>query len=166
MSDLISHTEIVDAHCLNVSRHRPVVCRLLIPDNHINTRDTINVYTSNPINWRRVLDPHITQFNHELTSDPDMTYIATSKRSQPAMDWSYSTLTDWIMSHANACLPKKRYKRHLKSYWNEELKSLHQEKKQSSVSYGVGKVALVNMNVADFGVLSSVYAIVAYIPKT
>ena len=60
MSDLISHTEIVDAHCLNGSRHRPVVCRLLIPDNHIDTRDTINVDTSNPINWRRALDYHIT----------------------------------------------------------------------------------------------------------
>ena len=82
MSDLISHTEIVDAHCLNGSRHRPVVCGLLIPDNHIDTRDTINVDTSNPIYWRRVLDLHITQFNHELTSDPDMTYIATSKLTQ------------------------------------------------------------------------------------
>ena len=83
MSDLISHTEIVGAHCLNVSRHRPVVCRLLIPGNHIDSRDTINVDTSNPINWRRILDHHITQFNHELTSDPDMTCIATSKLTQP-----------------------------------------------------------------------------------
>jgi len=61
---------------------------LLIPDNHIDTRDTINVDTSNPINWRRVLDHHITQFNHELTSDPDMTYIATSKLTQPEIDRS------------------------------------------------------------------------------
>ena len=109
MSDIISHTELVDAHCLNGSRHRPVVCGLLIPDNHIDTRDTINVDTSNPINWRRVLDLHITQFNHELTSDPDMTYIATSKLTQPEIDWSYSTLTYMILSHDNACLPKKRY---------------------------------------------------------
>ena len=27
-------------------------------------------------------------------------------------------------------MPKLRYKRHLKPYWNEELKSLHQEMKQ------------------------------------
>ena len=47
MSDLISHTELVNDHCLNVSRHRPVV---LIPDSHIDTCDTINVDTSNPIN--------------------------------------------------------------------------------------------------------------------
>jgi len=130
MSDLISHTEIVDAHCLNVSRHRPVVCRLLIPGNHIDSRDTINVDTSNPINWRRILDHHITQFNHELTSDPDMTCIATSKLTQPEIDRSYSTLTDRILYHANACLSKKRYKRHLNPYWNEELKSLNQEMKQ------------------------------------
>jgi len=144
MSDLISHTEIVDAHCLKVSRHRPVDCRLLIPDSHIDTLDTINVDTNNLINWRRALDHHITQFNHELTSDQDMTYIATSKLTQPEIDRSYSTLTDRILSHDNACLPQKRYKRHLKPYWNEELKSLHQEM-NSYVPYGVGKVALVNM---------------------
>ena len=47
MSDLISHTELVNDHCLKVSCHRPVV---LIPDSHIDTCDTINVDTSNPIN--------------------------------------------------------------------------------------------------------------------
>ena len=90
--DLIQYCEIVDDQCLNVSRHRPVICRLAIPGLDIHPTITINPESS--INWKRVQNEHVDNYIHRLTTDPSLVALVSSSiQMAPEIDKAYSTLT-------------------------------------------------------------------------
>ena len=90
--DLIQYCEIVDDQCLNVSRHRPVICRLAIPGLDIHPTITINPESS--INWKRVQNEHVDNYINRLTTDPSLVaLVSSSLQMAPEIDKAYSTLT-------------------------------------------------------------------------
>ena len=56
--------------------------------------------------------------------------MSSSIQMAPEIDKAYSTLTTQLLQHADKSLPKKRYKSHLKPYWNDGLSQLHREMRQ------------------------------------
>ena len=90
--DLIQYCEIVDDQCLNVSRHRPVICRLAIHGLDIHPTTIINPESS--INWKRVQNEHVDNYIHRLTTDPSLVaLVSSSLQMAPEIDKAYSTLT-------------------------------------------------------------------------
>lgn len=124
----VKSCEICDDNALNVSRHRPIFCNLLIPvfsnDNKYEQADVVR------INWKKVTNEHTNQYQSILQSNEALIKIKERElTSEVTLDQTYTTLVYEIKKATQTSFPKKKFKRFLKPYWNQELGNLHREMK-------------------------------------
>ena len=126
---------------LNVSRHRPVFCRLSLPVNCYEEATAQVDGTCSIINWRKVNDENINSYKFALENNVNLLKLSECDLSSfAAVDQAYSSLVYEVKSCAENCFPLKKFKRFLKPYWNKELRDLHHKMKtKRGVWTGAGK---------------------------
>ncbi|XP_045157960.2 uncharacterized protein LOC123524101 [Mercenaria mercenaria] len=124
MYDCVTHCEVMDDSCLNVSRHRPVLCKLEIPISA--TRDYIATDSENmKINWKKVSDVQVTEFQRRLKDISSLQYYAHKQLNNQDIDKFYEIISSSLNKCAGCIFPKKRFRPYLKPYWNSRLTELH-----------------------------------------
>jgi len=73
------------------------------------------------INWKSVNNNHILQYCNLLGK----ALLSTDLNGSMNACELYSVLCENMRSCAKDCFPTKRYKRHLKPFWTDELASSH-----------------------------------------
>ena len=118
--DTVAYCKIQDDDVLNVSRHRPVICSLNIPQSDL-------VYDDRPshIAWqkldRSVLQLYESELNNLLLEQPFGLY----DNVYSCIDSRYNAIVDCIKTVSDATLPRTKFLSYLKPYWNSSLKDLH-----------------------------------------
>ena len=115
--DSVNHCEVADDACLNISRHRPIVFCI---DILMHVDKPIDIMKCS-INWKSVNNNHILQYCNLLGE----ALLSTDLNGSMNASELYSVLCENMRSCAKDCFPRKRYKRHLKPFWTDELASFH-----------------------------------------
>lgn len=126
---------------LNVSRHRPVFCRLSVPVSCYEEATAQVDGTCSIINWRKVNDENIYNYKFALENNVNLLKLSECDPSSfAAVDQAYSSLVYEVKSCAENRFPLKKFKRFLKPYWNKELRDLHDKMKTKRGEWmGAGK---------------------------
>ncbi|XP_053395834.1 uncharacterized protein LOC128555985 [Mercenaria mercenaria] len=127
--DCVNLCTILDDNCLNVSRHRPVICSLSLPL-VIDMKDDIKSKTR--INWKKVTDDEISCYVETLNNTEELLQARYQKiESNDDIDRQYELIVSAITSTSSKSIRKRKFKSFLKPYWNENLSALHNTIKQS-----------------------------------
>lgn len=119
--DLIIHCEIATDHCLNVSRHKPILFCL-----DCNIAGSVgNVDTTQCVNWRRVNATLSDQYCMLVNSDSDIQTIGNNELDEWGIVSSYHKLCNKLTEYSQIAFPQKSYKPFTKPYWTTELNNLH-----------------------------------------
>ncbi|KAH3755743.1 hypothetical protein DPMN_190442 [Dreissena polymorpha] len=121
--DLVSHCEILDDDCLNVSRHRPVTVNINFPvsDGKFN----ISEESFKRISWKRATDAQISDYvGNDTNSLNQCTYVCDSKEF---IDSTYTTLCDVLTGAVGTCIGHRPFQSHSKPYWDSGLREYHKQ---------------------------------------
>ncbi|WAR26627.1 LOW QUALITY PROTEIN: hypothetical protein MAR_012331 [Mya arenaria] len=121
--DCISKCFVFDDSCLNVSRHVPVFLQLHVP-NIVFTDNEAHVPNVCP-NWRKANNCDIDMYNNCIERDRDILHIGACDLDIDGIDNACNMLAVKLSYYADTCIPKKRFMKFLKPYWNTNLKNAH-----------------------------------------
>ena len=116
----MAYCKIQDDDVLNVSRHRPVICSLNVPQSDL-------FYDDRPshIAWqkldRSVLQLYESELHNLLLEQPFGLY----DNVYSCIDSRYNAIVDCIKTVSDSTLPRTKFRSYLKPYWNSSLKDLH-----------------------------------------
>lgn len=125
--------EISDDDCLNVSRHRPIFCRIRTPE-----YQRLPYYSSNDISisWRKVTGETTDEFKTCLSSNEVLRNLQNCDiNTKDAIDSAYCNLVNEVKNTALQCFPIKQFKHFLKPYWSDELNTLHKDMKRKRAAW-------------------------------
>jgi len=120
--DFVTHCEIADDNCLNVSRHRPILCCLSISIHPVETVGNMKQC----FNWKRISNVHVLKYCESLNN-------ATCNHAldDQDIDQTYDLLCKIMRDCAEQNFPVKKRSRHQKPFWSDELVRLHDVMSQS-----------------------------------
>ena len=116
--DQITHCEVADDNCLNVSRHRPILCCLGVNVDNAIAHDSY--VSKGAINWKRDSRLDYNQYNRTVSSDADLCNVQEKVLTRNDIDCAYGFVTDRLVNVALKTFPVKRSRHYAKSYWCEE----------------------------------------------
>ena len=121
--DLVVHCEVADDICLNMSRHKPILCCLSIPI-HCTEHDDAHVRCF--VNRKKVSPLSIEQYNHMLLNDALLSAYLNDELTDECIDNLYHDVCIKLVGFANMVCPviRKRWT-FSKPYWCDELTTLH-----------------------------------------
>ena len=122
--DIVTRAEIFDDSSLNVSRHRPVMVCIDIPncDNMFNETMCIN-----RVNWKRATEVQLCNYVESVTESEIIQNSPSVYESAKDVEASYETLCDILTGSASNSIGHRSFQSHLKQFWNSELGSSHGE---------------------------------------
>lgn len=116
--------EICDDEALNVSRHRPIICQVRVPNQQ--PEYAISNPVSCIINWKRADVDTIQRYRDNLENNHQIiNLVESSFESKFSIDKAYTDLVGTLKYCAKQSFPRKRYKSYLKPYWTTDLTELH-----------------------------------------
>ena len=115
---------ISDDDCGNLSFHRPIFCKIKACN---VTNGLLKTKEKSKIAWKNMCDPVIRENYQRNVADA---FVQLNINDLMLSDISSieNTLTDvtnLLQSCANRCIPKVNFKKHLKPYWKQGLKTIH-----------------------------------------
>ena len=117
-----------DDNALNVSSHRPILCKILIPS-FLPVAHSFTV--PEKVKWNRAKSEHITAYQIYLESNNDaLNMLSGDILSNSDIDDLYLNIVSLVKGATDKCIPKSIFKHCLKPYWNSELSQFHKEMKQ------------------------------------
>jgi hypothetical protein len=121
--DCVDTCSILDDNCLNVSRHRPVICSLSLPVIKETTYDALSDYR---INWKKVTSDELQIYSEKLNVSEQL----LKARFQPIVsnddiDQQYELIVSAMKTASEESIRKRKFKPFLKPYWNKDLSNLH-----------------------------------------
>lgn len=120
--------EICNDDALNVSRHRPVFCRVRIPAQY---EESPNICSENNLNWKKVDVDCANSYKENLLLNDTLNALAQSDlNSKTEIDKAYTDFVQEVKAVAKQHFPVKKYRHYLKPYWTDELSILHREMKR------------------------------------
>lgn len=119
-TDLVVHCEIADDHCLNVSRHRPILCSI-----SCHTLSSESQIRKSSTNWKRVNHDHIDMYQNLVSIDQELNNYAHNSLNVKDIDDAYEIMCEKLIKYSDSVFPRKKYKPHLKPFWSTELDLLH-----------------------------------------
>ena len=120
--DTVMSCKLLDDHVLNVSRHRPVICRITVP--LINFENQSQSFSSH-VKWEK-LDESVLQLYESEVSDSLLSYSCTADLDpKQKLEQKYTHIVNSIIEVSDSVLPKSQFKPYLKPYWDSTLKDLH-----------------------------------------
>ncbi|MES9879758.1 MAG: reverse transcriptase family protein [Sedimenticola sp.] len=119
--DTLVSCHIMDDTALNVSNHRPVLCCIAFP--HFDNSENIEL---NHTNWKRVTPEQIQLYVVTLSNNVDLLTAQSMEIRHPEdIDVLYDILTRSLLDAANRSIPKRKFVRFLKPYWNNNIQEAH-----------------------------------------
>lgn len=119
----IQACEICVDDVLNVSRHRPLRCRIRMPVQH---PETYVILTDSPINWKKLDDRTVQNYQVTLSCNETLQNLCNSSiATTDSIARAYGDIVRELKSIARQIFPVKTYRRYLKPYWTNELSALH-----------------------------------------
>ncbi|MES9994111.1 MAG: reverse transcriptase family protein [Candidatus Thiodiazotropha sp.] len=119
---MVSFCEIVDDDVLNVSRHRPVICEISTPITCFSTGELSNV---SHIKWNRISTTELEMYSSRLAETLDNVDYSNVPYASDRIQQRYDNIVCNIISCSDEILPKTKFRRFLKPYWDQSLKDLH-----------------------------------------
>ena len=121
--DIIISCEILEDNAINVSTHRPIVCEITMPLFDNISQDT----KSTPrLKWSKASVSNLNEFEYFMNTDSSLNQLLeTDISSTDQIDYIYSVMVESLVKISNNCIPKTKFRKFLKPYWNSELSSLH-----------------------------------------
>jgi len=117
-----SSCEIADDNALNVSNHRPVLCRLNVPQ--ILKVDICN--RDRRLKWEKATSDNLNDYECDLNCSETLKHILLMDIVTDAdIEKVYTGLLKVLLEASDRYIPKASFKRFLKPYWNSELTVLH-----------------------------------------
>ena len=121
--DLINKCCVLDDNCLNVSAHRPILVELSI---HIEKIPNQTCFKS--IKWNKVTPEQLAFYRNAITEDFEQCNAATDQSSITTPDQIldlYDKILNVIKKASETHLPRSKFRKFLKPYWNKALKDSH-----------------------------------------
>lgn len=119
--DLVTHCEVADDCCLNLSRHRPIFCCL-----NVQCTSSYTDIIRNCINWKKCDPIHTNLYEQSVSQN-----LGNINVCDMGADRYYEILCNTLCDSANTVFPMKRYRPFLKPYWCDELTSMHRTMKRA-----------------------------------
>ncbi|WAQ95794.1 hypothetical protein MAR_028484, partial [Mya arenaria] len=104
--DMFTNCEIIDDHCLNVSRHRPVFAILHVPLN-IGYDNCEHYEMGNTLNMRKIVEHYIIRYNDFISSDLELSYFEHCNMSISDIDNAYAILTSKLKDYSFQAIPEE-----------------------------------------------------------
>ena len=123
-TDLVTHCEVAGDACLNVSRHRPILCSFDCPG-----RMEAECASEKTTNWKKCSPDDVFEYQRRLINDIGLSRLVNSELGCSSIDSAYEKVCDSLYNHATSVFPKKSYRSYLKPYWTEELSISHKQLK-------------------------------------
>ena len=121
--DYVLSCEILDDDALNVSNHRPLFCKFQLP---ILSHSTNDVHVKPRLKWAKATSKSLIEYESFLEENVTLSYqrnVHISLTGQ--IDELYNILVSEILKSSDLFIPKTKFKRFLKPYWNDDLSKLH-----------------------------------------
>ena len=118
--DTVVYCTIQDDDVLNVSRHRPVICCLQVPQTDLICEDKQSHFAWHKLD-QSALRMYEAELSRLLTLQP--AYLGTDIES--CIDSRYNAIIDCVKAVSDSTLPKTSFRPYLKPYWSRVLKDLH-----------------------------------------
>ena len=126
----VSGCHVGEPHILNNSDHLPVFSTMNVGSIALTTCE----YNAPPtVNWGKLnLEDRLVKYEHKLLPEVESVIerLTNTTPSIELVEWAFSTLTD-TFNRVSADLPRCKFKRHLKPYWNDQLSVLKSLKVKS-----------------------------------
>ena len=126
-TDSISKCEILDDNCLNVSRHRPVICSVNIPT--LSDVENNSGYNNYSINWNKIKQTDKYKYESYLKNSNELKTACNMIQCKNDIDHFYDVLVQNIQYTSDNSFPKYKFRDYLKPYWNDSLTNAHKEMK-------------------------------------
>jgi hypothetical protein len=121
--DTVAHCEILDDDCLNVSRHRPVLCTVNLP--LAEEPCDYSLQNDSNVSWKKVTQEHIDTYLAAIHSTLSGFEDAFTLNDEAEIERFCSFLTDTFVACGAHAFPKSKFRHYLKPYWNEQLSDFH-----------------------------------------
>ena len=132
--DTVTYCTIQDDDVLNVSRHRPVICCLQVPQTDLVCEDK-----PSHIAWHKLDQSALRLYETELNSLILLQPTKLGTDIESCIDSRYNAIIDCVKTASNSTLPKTNFRLYLKPYWSNYLKELlavMREKRRNWISSG------------------------------
>ena len=124
-ADCVTHCEIIEDNCLNVSTHRPIYSSICIPVEAIYNCSNFNLPNYH-VNWRKVKPADVNLYQDTLNnSDFLLNFHNYPLSCTDAIDQAYDNIVSNIVSSSQKCFKSSKFKHFLKPYWNADLSKAH-----------------------------------------
>lgn len=123
----VSFCEIVDDGVLNVSRHRPIICEISIPTTVFSTEKLSEV---SHIKWKRITTDELQMYSSFLDETLNNVDYSDVPYAPDRIQKRYDNIVYNIIT-SSEILPKSKFRRFLKPYWDQGLKDLHATMRQT-----------------------------------
>ena len=107
---------------LNVSRNRPVVCRVSVP--LANFMNNCCSFTSH-VKWNKLDECTLQLYKSELNNAFSSDTFPEHPDPEMRLDYVYLKIVNSITTVSDMILPKTKFRPYLKPYWDRNLKDLH-----------------------------------------
>ena len=118
--DTVAYCTIQDDDVLNVSRHRPVVCCLQVPQTDLICEDKQSHFARHKLD-QSALRMYEAELSRLFTLQP--AYLGTDIES--CIDSRYYAIIDCVKAASDSTLPKTSFRPYLEPYWSRVVKDLH-----------------------------------------
>ena len=136
MNNAKKHTviraEVLDNHSFALSDHHPVLCTLIL-ESVIPTWPVNNYEQS--VSWDKARRTHKTLDYSYAVSQNLWTLEFPQVNDTDEIEIYYSKIVDAIKKAENDTLPYKKFKRHVKPYWNDNLTSLRDSMRTHRINW-------------------------------
>ena len=113
----------MDDDALNVSNHRPLICKLNVP---ILAHSTNDYHITPRLKWSKATTNALIQYEAFLEDSATLSFYRNVHISSTGqIDHLYKVLVSEILKSSDLSIPKTKFRRFLKPYWNDNLSKLH-----------------------------------------
>lgn len=122
MLDLVEKSEVLDECVINTSEHLPVLCSVGIPTVPIKKCACEFV----KYNWRKAVNSdQILNYKSVVDFNLRSITILHNTKLTVEIDIYYESLKSVLLKASKLCIQECTFNKHLKPYWNDELKNIH-----------------------------------------
>ena len=120
--DTVMLCKVLDDHVLNVSRHRPVICRITVP---LVNFEHQSQSCSSHVKWEKLDESVLKLYKSEVSNSLILYSCPADLDPKQKLEQKYTHIVNSIIEVSDSVLPKSQFKSYLKPYWDSNLKDLH-----------------------------------------
>ena len=134
--DLIKISHIMDDESLNVSNHRPVLLSMNFPSS-FKVREEESLLR---LKWKNINISQVKKYTEIVTERLQQSSILcdiNDENYRTVLSNAYDQICNLLREVSGSVFKRSKFKKHLKPFWNDELKSLHQAMREERQKWKV-----------------------------